>query len=298
MTDIRKGIDRRAALIVAGAAAVSGTPSAAAARALDLEDPVDLLEAVVKVRNDISGEQAMTWSAGYVWSRIDGRESQILLRTEAITVTRALKRDWGYVWISKEALYFEDPDTEDVIESWRNPFLDRDVQVFQLRNDTVNYEYRYDAPGAWAPRYVENSGDVLFYNDLFFMAPSPMSPADYPRYVGSDYYQGAGIYNFAVKRADLDDTAVTSAPSTSSWTSVRQWLPWMEMGSWAGGLVVTTRGKKLPNGAADLPPKFRRYLETSDPGFLEVSSEPVLGKNRFFYEQFKDYVDARDNASN
>ena len=190
-------------------------------------------------------------------------------------------------------MYIEDPESEEVIDTWRNPFIDRDVEVFQLRNDTVNYEYRHDEPGPWAAQYVETSGDVLFYQDLFFMAPSPMSVADYPQYVGSDYYQGAGIYNFAVRRADLDDSDVTSAPATSTWTSVRQWLPWMEMGGWDGGLVVTTRGKKLPNGADDLPPKFRRYLEDKDPGFLEVSTDPVIGKNRFFYEQFKDHVDNR-----
>ncbi len=293
-------IDRRSALALAGMAAGSaamGTTSAeAATRALDLEDPRDLLEAMVKVRNDTSGEPAMTWSAGHVWSHIDGRKSEILLRAEVISVTRALKRDWGYVWISKEAVFFEDPETEEVIDTWRNPFLGREVKVFQLRNDTVNYEYRHDDPSPWASQYIENAGDVLFYNDLFFMAPSPMSPDDYPQYVGSDYYQGAGIYNYAVKRTDLDNTEITSAPATSSWTSVRQWMPWMEMGSWAGGLVVTTRGKKLLNGADDLPAKFRSYLEDKDPGFLEVSSEPVIGKNRFFYEHFKEYVDGQGGS--
>ena len=28
------------------------------------------------------------------------------------------------------------------------------------------------------------------------------------------------------------------------WTSVRQWAPWMEMGSWAGGMIASTHGKK------------------------------------------------------
>ncbi len=99
-------LSRRSALALAGTGSFAAgvMTTSAATRALNLDDPRDLLEAVVKVRNDTSGEQAMTWSAGYIWSRIDGRKNEILLRAEVIAVTRALKRDWGYVWISKEGL--------------------------------------------------------------------------------------------------------------------------------------------------------------------------------------------------
>ena len=80
-------LDRRAALALAGSAAgaLASGPASAAVRPLDLSKSEDLLEAMVKVRSDTSGAQAMTWSMGHIWSRIDGRPSQRLLRTEAIT---------------------------------------------------------------------------------------------------------------------------------------------------------------------------------------------------------------------
>ena len=61
------------------------------------------------------------------------------------------------------------------------------------------------------------------------------------------------------------------------------------MGRWAGGLVMSTRGKKLAR-VTDLPADILGYMERNDPEYLR-SPEEVTRNTTTFYEEFKKYVD-------
>ncbi len=277
------------------AASVPGNANANAnanRRPLDLEDPRDNLDAYIKTRSDVSGADAPLWSTGQVWSYIPGQRSKLLFRTTGLAISRTVTDEAGYIWLNRECLYFQDPETGEVIDRWTNPFTEKEVQVFHIRNIHVNSRFDYEGGnGPGLKPYMEHMGDVTFYSDLMFFGPSPLSMEEYPAYVGSPYYQGASVYNHHVKRADLENLDLGAAPAIVSWISNRQWAPWMEMGSWAGGMVISTRGKKLAK-VTDLPEDILGYMEKNDPEYLR-SPEEVTGDTTSFYEEFRKYVDGK-----
>lgn len=284
---------RRAFIVSAAAAGIAASAPGAAGAArtpLDLENPRDNLDAYIKARSDVSGADAPLWSTGHVWSYIPGQRSKLLFRTTGLAISRTVRDEDGYDWLNRECLYFQDPETGEVIDRWTNPFTEKEVRVFHIRNIHVNSRFDYEgADGPELKTYMEHMGDVTFYSDLMFFGDSPLSMEDYPAYVGSPYYQGASVYNHHVRRADLENPELGAAPAIVSWISNRQWAPWMEMGSWAGGMVISTRGKKLAK-VTDLPADILDYMQKNDPEYLR-SPEEVTRDTTSFYEEFRKYVD-------
>lgn len=297
MTD--QNVSRRGAVaaLAAGAAATGLKSAQAATQLIDLDTPAGNLEGYIKARADTAGGEVIFWSRGMIHSHIPNRKPRTLFGTEALTISRVERTDYGFAWYNREALFYTDAETGEVIDEWYNPFIERTVPVFHLRNPYVNSPYRVEGEnGPWHYNYHANGDDVIFYRDLMFFGPNPMDREEYPAYVGSDYYQGAGLYNFACRRPDLDNPELTSIPCVSTWSSMRQWFPWMEMGQWEGGMVASTRGRKLMNGKSEIPAKFRDYLEKNDPEYLKAPQQGVNERTTML-EEFKVHVDAKRKAN-
>ncbi|MCB2106910.1 MAG: DUF1838 family protein [Rhodobacteraceae bacterium] len=300
---------RRRALGAFGASALAASVATSAARAatgLNLEDPWDNLTAYLKARSDISGAVSVSWTSGYVYSHIPGQKARVLLLGQGVKCTRCIKDERGYEFLERECVIFSDPATAEPISTWRNPFTDRTVEVFHIRNASAGYHI--DALGGpedggsagaggaaskgFRMNYMEHTGDVTFYDDLFYVSPSKLSLRDYAPYTAADVYEGAGIYHFHTKRADLDNPDLSSVPVTTSHTGIRQWLPWMEMGQWAGGVVLPSRGKKLKN-VGEIPRPLLTWLEKNSPEFLDAPTARDKDKQKFFYEQFREHIDKK-----
>ena len=290
-------LGRRTALagIAAAGVAASGPAQAQTAhRHLDLEDPQDNLDGYLKSRGDISGEVSVAWATGKVWSLISGRRSKLLLQSEAVNLTRSIKDDTGYTFLQRESMWWRDAETGEIIDTWYNPYIERTVETFHIQNASVSRHYDVHGPdGPFHFDYIEQGEDLCFYQDLMWFGESPLKMEEYPAYVGSDYYQGGGIYNSWVKRADIDNPDITKAPNVTTHTSVRQWLPWMEMGAWEGGLVISNHGKKIMGGVEDLPPKILAYVEKNAPDYLQPPDMSMKDEVRTFYGEFKKYVEAK-----
>lgn len=283
-----------AASTAMGESAGSRSPRASGAKGLDLQTAAGNLDGFLKVRSDISGAGSAMWAQGMVWSNIAGRKARPLMKTQGLNLTRCVKDATGYVFLQRESVYFCDLETGEPLRTWFNPFTEREVEVFHFQNESVSSHYDLDGPkGPFHMPYVENSGDVAFHQDLFYSAPSPLDVEEYSAYASSNTYEGAGLYNWHAKRADIDNPNLASVPMVVSHTGVRQWAPWMEMGAWAGGLVLPSRGKKLAGGVADLPKQFLNWLEKNAPMYLTWPPLEQQNQVNTFYDEFRKKVQAK-----
>ncbi len=66
----------------------------------------------------------------------------------------------------------------------------------------------------------------------------------------------------------------------------------MEMGAWAGGIIVASRGKKL-RSVAEVPQPFLGWLEKYAPEFLEAPTLEDKDKQKFYYQHFREHIDAQ-----
>lgn len=224
---------------------------------LDLNDPQQNMRAFLKARASTDGSETVVWFGGDVWSWMPGGQSRPLFGFEGYNIARAVEVDGGYDLLTREAVFYQDPFTRQILDKWTNPFTDQEVEVVHIWNDPVNQQLRLQGPrGPWRVPAAEIGEDVLFKIDVPLAYPSPLPRAEFPEESQDDTYAAVELFGFYAKRADLDaETAL--APCVVSWTRICPWLPFMRMADRPGQLVYHGRGAKLAGGYADLPEHIR-----------------------------------------
>ena len=263
------------------------------AAAYDLSSPRDLVEAYVKTVGDISGKPTMTYAQVVVMAMRPGERGRKLFSLEVVGTSRYLPIEGGYQRLHREVGLYTDPESGKVMARWRNPFLDRDVEVIHIENDPVNFTYTVE--GQSGPRRIlfNDFGDTIaFHREVLLRYPSPLSRADYPLYSAGDWYEAAELFNSFVRRADLDDPTISSAPEYGSWSRVGPWLPWMEMADAPGYLLYHGRDRKLMGGVDELPEAIRTYMEKNMPRYLQAP-EKFEEPNETSWTYFKQVLDDR-----
>lgn len=263
------------------------------ARALDLSDPGELVEAYIKTVGDTSGKPSFTYAQVVVMAMRPGERGQKLFNLEVVGASRYLPIEGGYQRLHREVGLYTDLETGAVMDRWFNGYLDREVDVIHIQNDPVNFTYT--VAGQSGPRriLVNDFGDtVAFHREVLLRYPSALTRADYPLHSAGDWYEAAELFNSYASRADLENPAITSAPAHGSWSRVGPWLPWMEMADAPGFLLYHGRDTKLMGGIAELPARLRTYIQDKLPKYLEAPArfeEP----NETSWTYFKKVLDER-----
>lgn len=261
---------------------------------LNLSNPDEYLQAFLKTRADLDGKEVVYYWTGTVHSFVPGERDIPLFKFEGYNIARLLTVDGGYELLTREAAFFEDFKTGEILESWYNPLTKKEIKPIQIWNDPVNQIFIFSNEDKanltkWLPS--TDLGNMLSFNlDLFLNYPSPLSKSEYPLYSQSDTYEASEMFHFYVNKDQLCDSMLKSAPASISWTRISPWMPFMEMGEKPGNLVFSCVGYKLANGYSDLPLHLKKYVELKNPRFShapEVYSEP----NETSWTYFKKMMD-------
>lgn len=229
--------------------------------------PMSNLAAFMKARASLDGADQFTWLTGNVHSWMPKGQFRHLFGFEGYNVARAVEAEGGYDLLTREAVFYLDPQSREILERWSNPFTETEVDVVHVLNDPVNQQMRYPVP-------TTGVGDDLYFNaDIFLAYPSPLPRAEFPENSQDDLYQAAELFQFFCKRSEIEDPAVISASSQVSWTRIAPWLPFMAMGDRPGNLVYHCRGKKLEGGWAQLPEWLRNHVDANYPQFKTAPTE-------------------------
>jgi hypothetical protein len=247
---------------------------------LDLNDPHDNCKALIKLQADLSGREAIGVFPGEAWAWIPGEGNRRIFRTLGLGVSRVefSAAENAYRFYHREALVYLDPDTGAVLESWRNPWTERTVEVLHILNDHVNRLYQLEGgpfPFPWA--YETNGDDLVFRISVFRFADSVMKRREYPLHSQSDKYQTTEMWGMIGRLAEVQDPDVTSAGCVTSWSRISGWQPVMEMGNMPGQTVFHSHSYKLRRGMADLdsvmPRDVRAWFDRNAPQYFEAPRE-------------------------
>jgi uncharacterized protein DUF1838 len=240
---------------------------------LNLDNPPDNLRGLLKARASLDGTDVVTWFTGNVHAMAPQGQFRPVFGLEGYNVARAVEAEGGYDLLTREAVFYLDPVTREILERWKNPFNDEGVDVVHIWNDPVNQQMRLEGPrGPWRVP-VTGIGDEIYFNfDIFLAYPSPLSRAEFPENSQDDLYQAAELFQFFCSRKQIEDESVQSAACQVSWTRIAPWLPFMKMADRPGQLVYHCRGRKL-NGFAELPNWIQDYVEKNGPQFKTAPTE-------------------------
>lgn len=266
------GAGSGARLMVCGLALVAAANVRAAGRALDLKDPADVIRAEIRLNCAADPvHPRISWMSGELFARRRGEPDRRLFRVQGIN-TRACqevvdaKRGPGYRAVTREAIFYLDPDTGAVLRDWKNPYTGETLPVVHMFNDPVNMaqpRYARDEAGrpvSWPGRIVGNF--AIQERRSSFLRDSPLA-GSYQAFVGGQY-QAVEISSTIVPvDAWLGARPASPVPVISSWTRISPWLPWMKMGDREGYtvLVATWQGAATVD---ELPEPLRGLLKSPE----------------------------------
>ncbi len=252
-----------------------GDEAAAAVDPLyDLEIPEQALEALVKMRGDLTGADVAWYWTGSIWGMVPGEGNRRLFDYDGFSASRFEKSEGGYRMLNREVGVYRDPGSGEILDRWLNPYLGREVQVLHRWNDHVNVEIT--THGRFSIQIIPTTvmGDDIWWRlDMFFFRPSPISRKDYPLNVQHDMYQGSELTMYHARRGDLEDGALTSVPAEVTFSRISQWEPFMEMGNRPGQMVFHAAGKKLLGGSDELAlvnHRLHNHISTHRPNYLRA----------------------------
>jgi hypothetical protein len=183
----------------------------------------------------------------------------------------------GFLVLQKEVGFFTDLATGRVLERWRNPYTNEDVEPFHIANPAVNRPLEpvvrdarfYDtvAGSEPAPRPF-----VLDWRVAGVWAKNPLDPAVWVRESAGPQVQVMDAQSYTVALDELQDPRRTNASYWGHWVHWRPWQPWMLMGARPGGcLYSATTGSAAR--LDDLPADIVAITRERQPEFLLAPTE-------------------------
>jgi hypothetical protein len=285
-----------AALALAGAPALaqprrkaSGAAPSLSGPYLDLMTPEGNARAYARLQGSLDPKvTSYSWYTGRVSGHRPGEAGRDLMRIIGMGAVRLLplEGEAGWMMLRKELGFFTDLKTGAVIDRWRNPYLDEEVEVVHLANPAINSPIKpfvreqglYETVGApdQAKPFLlpwQQVGDrAMTEIHAHIRAKNPLDPARWPRESSGAEVSISDANSFNVAVADLQNPALDKVESFGHWSHTRPWQPWMLMGQQPGNIQYTC----FTGSSASLdrmPAQIVALASTRFPDFLEAPRE-------------------------
>ena len=286
--------------LLAMALAVSGL---AEARMLDPAKPQDALEIMKRTQcGEADGVAAVYHWSGKVYSRVRGEPDRHLYNGEGMNIRQCVEvrdpvRGIGYRQLSREVMFYLDPETNEILRLWENPWTGETVKVMQIANDPVNaqpvFAYGEDGKPYRLPN-IRRQGDWLFMPltiPLFY--DNPLA-GDYQEYIGNMYHS-MEIFDFTMRASEILDTRFPTAYPSISWVRISDWMPWMKMRGRQGQIVFNAMGAKLKS-YDELPKVIKDEISLHYPTYVAPPRGDDQRSNATTWTVFKKMIDEEREA--
>ncbi|MEM1411815.1 MAG: DUF1838 family protein [Pseudomonadota bacterium] len=253
-TPLPQALTRRLtlALTLTTALGAGSLATTASADEIDLMTQEGSVAANRKIQCSTVDEKPVVYAwYGKAYARVPGERDKHLFNLDGMNIRQCTtiedpERGTGYRMVSREIMLYLDPQTNEVMRTWTNPWTDAELTPIHVANDPVNGRPNFGLDRAGNPMgatLMDINGTWLmpFEVPLFY---TNVLGGDYQKYVGGTYH-ATEIFDFNGQMDELLDADLDTAHPVVSWVRISQWLPWMEMGGRAGIMYFNAMGKKL-----------------------------------------------------
>jgi Protein of unknown function (DUF1838) len=248
---------------------------------LDFSKPENNLLGFVRLIGDTSGKGSYAWGHGRVFGTLENELSTPLFDYQSCRLTAFKPRpDGSWQMGYRGLILFTDLKSGKVIDSFRNPFTDKDNSIVHFKTAFGNSVYT--ANGAFSLVQFENQGP---HDEKPFILPWTVVGDDtwvtYDERIAYRRPDGAWRVDNAVYRyhglvSELTNPTVTAPQHNMMWSTELNWFTFMDMGARAGHIMWAGMGRKYDRLDA-MPPDFIAEAERRYPGFL---SQPISWENK------------------
>jgi hypothetical protein len=239
------------ALLGAQTAVAKAKPKREPAR---FDDPVWNREQAARLQAHTDGRQVYGRCSGSINGVRPGEAVRHILDFEVFSTIRVVRRaDGNYDRMSKEVVFYLDPNSGEILDEWDNPYSGEHVHVVDIANDPYNWVIRdwvgppalpgvdthnIPEPANKKPfkfHWTEFGADTLVVEEggnAWY--PNKLDPAKWPRESAGSMVQASEYFRYFIRRDDLEDPSQTRLPHNGVWIRITPWLPWMLMGQAPG----------------------------------------------------------------
>lgn len=246
---------------------------------------------LVRTRCSTDGSNVYTQWQGSVYAFVPQERQRKLFNIIGMNVARCLQDRQGQWFLtSRELTFYLDPQTNEILNYWQNPWTQEVVPVVHVANTPVQNSLEGEYPV-----FVDGK-NVTFSLDIPLTYPNAL--ANEPRF--QDYspeplYQAGEFFKFTVPIRKVTDSSATTVPLVaSSWTRLGPWLPWMKMKGKPGQLVYSANVKKFQE-FEELSPVLRQVIQSQLPIYQEAPHCFLATSNEtswtYFRQHFEEYLD-------
>lgn len=239
---------------------------------------------------------------GKAYSRVPGEKDRHLFNVLGINIRQCdcIKdevRGKGFRSVSREVMMYTHPETDQIMDSWENPFTGKEVEVIHVANDPVNmraYAYEKDKEGkASSKTHMQKYGDVMVSShEIPLFYENPLG-GDYQAYVGGAYH-AMEIFNTYYIAEEITSSEIRSlSQSNISWARLSQWLPWMGMGSKPGIMVFNATGFSTFD-REKVPARIIQVLSNRYPKYLNPPPKDDKRPNETSWTVFKKHLEGKE----
>lgn len=240
--------------------------------------------------------QVFQWF-GRGYARVPGERDKHIFNLDGMNIRQCVEVSdpqlgTGYKMVSKEIMLYLDPQTNEIMRTFDNPWTGVSNEVIHVANDPVNHiSYARTASGEERTFDFEDmNGQYLIRLEVPLFYTNPLA-GDYQQYVGGTYH-ATEIFDFNGSTAALLDPAIDVEYPVVSWVRIAQWLPWMEMGSRSGLLYFNAMGRKLEK-YEQLSDLMKNEIATNYPEYTSPPPGDDQRRNETSWTYMKKIIDAR-----
>lgn len=270
--------DRRQLLhSMSGLALGFATPGVMAHPNLDLNDPADRLTALAKLRGSTDDRLVIGWVIGARYAVIDHKATPMYGILAATFSQYKKLSDDAYAARALEVAYFTDLETGLLLETWKNPFSGKTVEIPQTRMGPSSLILNADRLRVDIPQ-GEAAGMQLNHRFL-----DPVVQGDHVWVTEEINVSGAAphdsakpfVYNemstYHALKSHLDDPSLAAVPVSVDFHGLVTFRPWMGFGDIEGHTTARAAGHRAER-IEDLPPY---YLELTEQYHPDVLNDPL-----------------------
>ena len=298
-----QGLSRRAALGgLIGAAAVPVIPAMATTadniRPLDILDARENLYGFAKMWGTIAPKATLSGYQGIQYAIVGNQRAKPLFGYCGFgNIRNQIMPDGSVKVTGKEAGYFTDLATGEILDHWDNPWTGERVEVFPFLNDrfrgvlglerkvfkigdgvTVNNDIG-GKPKTGEPFRLpwQRIGDQYLLGwDYAHDYTNPVTPEGWPKASTGKRVNPSEHFTLFTPAAEIDDRSVLSARYHAGFMRQAPWWPWMRMGQSGvpGVLMGRMHSYKITGTEEDVPKVVLKRVMRDRPDLFE---EPTDG---------------------
>ncbi len=265
-----------------GAAAGSGVAATARGTTLKLDDPRQRAKIRAKIVASAAAEAVPAFYRLHIFAYMHQGNLIPLYTMNNVAVKVCRPMPNGNTMITNyEAGVYCRFDTDEVLQSWRNPVTDEVLEPWHFIGRPLSVEIGPDevttGPGATLkpkPMAIETVGDTVIMPTMSgFSYPNPFPPAEFPEDSSGPTMFWDSHYVYFAPLKDVADPAVLRAPASIQFQNLVSFQPWAGMGTRPGRSWGRAFGSKLRN-IDEIPAAARAGLEKHTPMLFDIASWP------------------------